>query len=103
MREHAVRAPVTLGVKTRAGFQEDSLRALESLGDEPGGLLVIDLRDTRNIDSTGLSTLVLVQLRAAERRHAVVLRGASEEVRFLLLMTGLEDRFSIEGGTGAAP
>jgi hypothetical protein len=38
----------------------------------------------------------MLQLRASEHRHAIALRGASEEVRFLLLMTKLEDRFEIE-------
>jgi hypothetical protein len=38
----------------------------------------------------------MLQMRAADQRCSVVLYGASEEIRFLLLMTRLEDRFIIE-------
>jgi hypothetical protein len=39
---------------------------------------------------------MLVQRRAAERRQLVALRNASEEVRFLLVLTKLLDLFEIE-------
>ena len=42
-----------------------------------------------------------VMRRAAEVRRPVHLRGASEELRFLLVMTRLDDRFVFEG-SGAA-
>lgn len=101
MSEVVVRAPAHLGAQTRAAFREEALRALESLGTGArGGRLVIDLSGTQRLDSAGLGTLVVLQLRAAERRHSVGLRGASEEIRFLLLMTRLEDRFVIEPQTG---
>ena len=90
-------APVHLGAQTRAAFRDDALAALAQLDEsQPGGRLVIDMSQTQRVDSAGLGTLVMLQLRAAERRHAVSLKGASEEIRFLLLMTRLEDRFSIE-------
>lgn len=95
--EVMVQAPAVLGAQSRAGFREEAIAALEKLGDaQPGGRLVVDLSHTQRIDSAGLGTLVMVQLRAAERRQTLVLRGASEEIRFLLLMTRLEDRFVIE-------
>lgn len=95
--ETTVEAPAVLGAQSRAEFREAAIAALERLGDSvPGGRLIVDLSRTQRIDSAGLGTLVMVQLRAAERRHTLVLRGASEEIRFLLLMTRLEDRFVIE-------
>lgn len=97
MNESVVAAPLNLTAQNRAQFREEALAALELLGSEtPGGRLVIDLSSTRRLDSAGLGALVMLQLRASERRHAVCLRGASEEIRFLLLMTRLEDRFTIE-------
>ena len=93
--EMLISAPVYLGADTRGAFRDAGVAALESI-DAAGGRLVIDLSTTQRIDSAGLGVLMQLQARAAERRHGVVLRGASEEIRFLLLMTRLEDRFVIE-------
>ena len=97
MNESVVTRSIEPAAQNRTGFREEALAALERLSDSAaGGCLVIDLSSTRRLDSDGLGTLVMLQLRAAERRHAVCLWGASEEIRFLLLMTRLEDRFTIE-------
>lgn len=98
MEEFVVKAPTSLGIETRAFFRRQALAVLDQAqaagADAP---LVIDLSDTRAVDSSGLGVLVLIQRRAAEARRSVRLRGASEEVRFLLVMTRLDDRFIIEG------
>jgi anti-anti-sigma factor len=98
MDERVVRAPSALTGDTRGQFQSAAAEGLRLLGEGGGmsGKLVVDLSATERVDSAGLSTLVQLQLRAAERRHTVCLRGASEEIRFLLLMTRLDDRFEIE-------
>jgi anti-anti-sigma regulatory factor len=103
MRQELLSAPEVLTSQSRGDFQAEAARALEKLGEAPGGRLIVDLSRTRSIDSAGLSALVMVQVLAGERRHTVVLRGASEEARLLLLMTGVEDRFLMEGGTEAPP
>ena len=91
-------APAHLGARNRIAFYEEALEAMAAIAgsgiESPS--LVVDMSQTTGIDSMGLSTLVLLQLRAAERKMSVTLRGPSEEVRFLLLMTRLEDRFNIE-------
>ena len=46
--------------------------------------------------AAGLGALMLIQRRAAERRQVVVLRNASEEIRFLLVLTKLDDLFQLE-------
>ena len=93
-----LQAPTSLGIETRATFRRQAQEALERLGATDGaGELVIDLSRTRSVDSAGLGVLVLIQRRAAEARQTVRLRGASEELRFLLVMTRLDDRFVIEG------
>src|SRR3989449_10885924 len=45
---------------------------------------------------------MLIQRRAAERRLTVCLRGANEELRFLLVLTKLDDLFELESGGGCA-
>lgn len=95
MSEQTIAAPAELDGQTRNAFRDSALKVIESLGDGPGGRLIIDLADTRRIDSAGLGMLVMLQLRAAERRLAIKLVNASEEVRFLLVITRLEDRFEI--------
>lgn len=90
-----VKAPANLDAKTRVAFRDAALAALEQLP-EGSGRLVIDLAVTRRLDSAALGMLVMLQLRAAERRLAICLRNVSEEIRFLLLMTRLEERFEIE-------
>jgi len=80
-------------------FRREALRAVEKgptgLG-EGGGRVIVDLGRTTHVDSAGLGALVLVRERAAEQRWTVCLRGASEELRFLLVLTRLEDRFEFE-------
>ena len=97
MESRVVKVPTSLGIETRAPFRRQALAALEGLRDA-GGVreLVIDLSATRAVDSAGLGVLVLVQRRAAEVRASVRLVGASEEVRYLLVMTRLDDRFIID-------
>jgi len=91
-----ITAPANLDGQTRNAFRDSALAAIETIGSQSGDRLVIDLANTRRIDSAALGMLVMLQLRAAERRLAICLRNVSEEVRFLLLMTRLEDRFEIE-------
>jgi len=89
-----VLAPASLGRETRGIFRREALEALQALGASgESGPLAIDLTATRVVDSAGLGVLVLVQRRAAEVRRSVHLYGASEELRFLLVMTRLDDRF----------
>jgi len=92
-------APATLRSETRALFRKQALEVLDQLKAEGEGLpLVIDLSHTISVDSSGLGSLVFVHTVAAESRRPVRLRGASEDLRFLLVMTGLEDRFILESG-----
>ena len=58
---------------------------------------MINLARTRHVDSAGLGALMLVQRRAAERRLRVALKGTSEEHRFLLVLTKLDDLFEFIG------
>lgn len=95
LMERKLAAPETLGLETRAEFRLAAVEVLEGLP-EAGGRLVIDLSATRHVDSSGLGVLMLIQRRAAERRQSVALHNASEELRFLLMLTKLDDLFELE-------
>jgi anti-anti-sigma factor len=93
--ERGLAAPETLGLETRVTIRQEAERLLEEMPDG-AGRLVIDLTHTRAVDSAGLGALMLIQRLAAERRHAVVLRNPSEEIRFLLTITKLYDLFIVD-------
>ena len=93
--ERVLAAPEELGLDSRTAFRRAATELLEQLP-EGTGRLIIDLAGTRQIDSAGLGALMLVQRKAAERRLTVCLRGANEELRFLLVLTKLDDLFELE-------
>jgi len=95
--QRVLAAPETLGLDSRAGFRRSATDHLAQLP-EGAGRLVIDLSATRQVDSAGLTTLMLIQRKAAERRQTICLRGANEELRFLLVLTKLDDLFELEPG-----
>ncbi len=98
--ERILAAPEELGLESRTTFRRAAIELLEQVS-EGAGRLVIDLSGTRAVDSAGLGALMLIQRKAAERRQAICLRGASEELRFLLVLTKLDDLFEVESGEAA--
>lgn len=90
-------APETLNLGSRTEFRRVASELLDQLP-EGSGRLVIDLSATRQVDSSGLGALMLIQRKAAERRQTVCLRRVNEELRFLLVLTKLDDLFELEGG-----
>lgn len=95
--EKTLAAPLALGLESRTLFRREAAALLDALP-EGSGRLVIDLAATQAVDSAGLGALMLIQRRAAERRQTVCLRGANEELRFLLVLTKLDDLFELEAG-----
>ncbi|MGH7530580.1 MAG: STAS domain-containing protein [Gemmatimonadales bacterium] len=97
--EKILAAPERLDLESRTAFRRAAGEILDLLASAGGaGRLVIDLSGTRGVDSAGLGALMLIQRKAAERRHTVCLRGANEELRFLLVLTKLDDLFELESG-----
>ncbi len=90
----SISAPAELGLDTRVEFRESATKALDAMPD--GATLVVDLGQTGRVDSAGLSALMLVSRRAAERGQRVVLKDPSEELRFLLALTLMTDLFEVE-------
>lgn len=95
--ERVLAAPEEIGLESRTTFRRAAAELLEQMA-EGAGRLVIDLSGTRSVDSAGLGALMLIQRKAAERRQTVCLRGANEELRFLLVLTKLDDLFELESG-----
>lgn len=95
--EKVLAAPEELGLDSRTAFRRAAAELMEQLA-EGQGRLVIDLSATRQVDSAGLGALMLIQRKAAEHRLTVCLRGANEELRFLLVLTKLDDLFELESG-----
>jgi anti-anti-sigma regulatory factor len=87
--------PEHLGLESRTIFRQNAIGLLEQLP-ERTGRLVINLRGTRTVDSAGLGALMLIQRKAAERRQMVVLKRPNDELRFLLVLTKLDDLFEVE-------
>jgi len=99
--EKTLAAPERLDLDSRTAFRRAAGEVLDVLAEGTsggGGRLVIDLSGTRSVDSAGLGALMLIQRKAAERRQTVCLRGANEELRFLLVLTKLDDLFELETG-----
>lgn len=96
--EKVLAAPEVLSLESRTTFRRTAVELLEQLA-QGSGRLVVDLSGTRQVDSAGLGALMLIQRKAAERRQTVCLRGANEELRFLLVLTKLDDLFELESGS----
>jgi len=99
--EKTLAAPERLDLDSRTAFRRAAGEVLDLLAEGAsggGGRLVIDLSGTRSVDSAGLGALMLIQRKAAERRQTVCLRGTNEELRFLLVLTKLDDLFELETG-----
>jgi anti-anti-sigma regulatory factor len=92
---HDLSGPEHLGLETRTAFRQEAITLLEQLP-ERTGRLIIDLRATRTVDSAGLGSLMLIQRKASERRQVVVLRQPNDELRFLLVLTKLDDLFEVQ-------
>lgn len=94
MQPHSrvLQAPESLGLATRESFRQQANALLDEMG-EGRGQLVVDLGATKEIDSAGLSALVMVHRHATERRQQVMLQHVGPEIEFLLVLTKLDDLF----------
>ena len=93
--ERIVTAPEVLGLDEREAFRQAALTELAAVA-TGRDRLVVDLGRTRYIDSAGLGTLLLIQRHAAERQIPVVLRAPTSEVRFLFMVTRLDNLFEVD-------
>jgi anti-anti-sigma factor len=94
-QDKTVAAPEQLGVDERESFRDRAFQTLDAM-QEGEGSLVVDLSETYFVDTAGLGVLADVQRRAAQRKHAVRLKGVNEDIRFTLVLSRMEDLFVIE-------
>ena len=93
-QQSAIIAPERLVAATRGEFRAAVLKYLETKGPEAVAI-TIDLRNTVELDASGLGILVLIQKRAKERGLSTRLRQTPERVRNLLKLTMLDFLFEL--------
>lgn len=93
--EKILTAPPRLVAETRAEFRNAAVSMIESLGRE-ARTITLDLAATREMDATGLGTLVVIQNRAKQFGLSVKLANVTEEVFTLLSLTELLHLFVVE-------
>lgn len=90
-------APSSMTAETRAEIRQRLLDLLDRAIASRAPEIRVDLRETREIDASGLGVLVLLQKRAREQRLTTVLLNASEPVQRLLVLTRLDYLFELKG------
>ncbi|MGQ0713867.1 MAG: STAS domain-containing protein [Gemmatimonadaceae bacterium] len=93
--ERVLTAPARLVAETRAEFRNAAVSLIESAGREAKAV-TLDLAATREMDATGLGTLVAIQTRAKQFGLTVRLVNVTDEVYSLLVLTELVHLFVIE-------
>ena len=93
--EKFLTAPSRLVAETRAEFRNAAVSLIESTARE-AKTIVLDLALTREIDATGLGTLVAIQSRAKQVGMSVKLVNVTQEVLTLLALTELLHLFAVE-------
>jgi len=93
--ERILTAPSRLVAETRAEFRNAAVSMIESMAREVK-VITLDLAITREVDATGLGTLVAIQSRAKQFGMKVKLTNVTEEVLTLLALTELLHLFVVE-------
>jgi anti-anti-sigma factor len=93
--ERIVTAPARLVAETRAEFRNAAVSMIDAMGRE-ARTITLDLAATREMDATGLGTLVAIQSRAKQFGLTVKLANVTEEVLALLALTELLHLFVVE-------
>ena len=93
-QQPAIIAPERIVAATRGEFRAAVLAHLDRQGPEAVAI-TIDLRNTVELDASGLGILVLLQKRAKERGLSTRLRQTPERVRNLLKLTMLDFLFEL--------
>ena len=87
--------PERLDAGNRGELRRLALDLIDRASGAGAAAVTVDLTATRELDASGLGVLVLVQKRAREQGMATRLRGATESVRRLLVLTRLDYLFEL--------
>jgi anti-anti-sigma factor len=98
--EQILSAPERLDLETCDTFRRAAGELMDSLR-EGRGSLVVDMRATQHLDSAGLRALIMVRRRAVPGGKVIRLRGPTEEIRAILVLTKTVGLFEIEEADSA--
>ena len=91
-------AVVTVYLKGRLdtlAAQEVS-KELESLTDDASGTIIMDCAEMSYISSSGLRIFLTLRKAAAQKGGKVIVRGISNDIRSVFMMTGFLNLFEIQ-------
>ena len=71
-------------------------KQLESLTDDASGTIIMDCTDMSYISSSGLRIFLTLRKAAAEKGGKVIVRGISNDIRSVFMMTGFLNLFEIQ-------
>ena len=71
-------------------------KQLESLTEDASGTIIMDCTEMSYISSTGLRIFLTLRKAAAEKGGKVIVRGISNDIRSVFMMTGFLNLFEIQ-------
>ena len=71
-------------------------RQLDSLTEEASGTIIMDCTEMSYISSSGLRIFLTLRKAAAEKGGKVIVRGISNDIRSVFMMTGFLNLFEIQ-------
>ncbi len=98
--EQVLLAPERLDLDTCDTFRRVAGELMDLLR-KGRGRLVVDMRATHYLDSAGLRALIMVRRRAVPGGKVIRLRGPTEEIRAILVLTKTDRLFEIEEADSA--
>ena len=71
-------------------------KELESLTEDASGTIIMDCTEMSYISSSGLRIFLTLRKAAAEKGGKVIIRGISNDIRSVFMMTGFLNLFEIQ-------
>ena len=71
-------------------------KQLESLTEDASGTIIMDCTEMSYISSSGLRIFLTLRKAAAEKGGKVIVRGISNDIRSVFMMTGFLNLFEIQ-------
>lgn len=69
---------------------------MNALAEDAGGTIILDCTDMEYISSSGLRIFITLRKAAASKGGKVIVRGISNEIRSVFMMTGFLNLFEIQ-------
>lgn len=69
---------------------------MNALAEDAGGTIILDCTDLEYISSSGLRIFITLRKAAASKGGKVIVRGISNEIRSVFMMTGFLNLFEIQ-------